>query len=227
LEIKKNLVMLIPIIFMVWSINGEKIKELRHITVSRPVEGEIIYKRNPIKITWKAIGISGNVSILMIRRPFTGSCTLKAEHPVDKTPFFYTWDDRFDFRPGEYKIGIKHQKSRKIWYSGVFRIRIRPQKIREMRSLSVSSPKGGEVFYTSGELPIVWNSIGIFGKLKILLRKHDDTGGIQLLASIPASGSSSYNQPLGYIPPGRYFIRIKHIGSTIKGESGVFTVLKD
>lgn len=225
MEIKKNLMILTLIIFMVCSINGEKIKELRFIKVTRPVEGEIIYKKNPIKIAWKAVGIQGNVSILMMRPSLDGSWTIKAEHPVDKSPFYYTWD-RFDFRHGQYVIGIKHQKLKKIWYSGVFNIKIRPQDIRDRRSLSVSSPKGGKVFYTSGELPIVWKSIGIFGKLKILLRKHDDTSGIQLLGSIPASGTSSYNHPLGDISPGRYFVRIKHIGSTLKAESGVFTILK-
>jgi hypothetical protein len=213
------------VIFMAWWINGEKIKEIRHINVTRPVEGEIIYKKDPIKITWKAVGIQGNVSILMMRHPISGSVTIKGQHPVDESPFYYKWD-RFDFRPGKYVIGIKHQESKKLWYSGVFNIKIRPQEIKDRRSLSISSPKGGKVFYTSGELPIVWKSIGIFGKLKILLRKHDDTSGIQLLGSIPASGTSSYNHPLGDIPPGRYFVRIKHIGSTIKAESGVFSILK-
>jgi hypothetical protein len=225
LEIKKNLMILTLIIFMVGSINGEKIKDLRHINVTRPVEGEIIYKKNPIKITWKAVGIKGNVSILMMLPSLDGSWTIKAEHPVDKSPFYYTWD-RFDFRPGQYVIGIKNQKMKKIWYSGVFNIKIRPQDIRDSRSLSVSSPKGGKVFYTSGQLPIVWKSIGIFGKIKIVLRKHDDTSGKQLLIRILTSGTSSYNHPLGDIAPGRYFVRIKHIGSTIKAESGVFTISK-
>jgi hypothetical protein len=81
-----------------------------------------------------------------------------------------------------------------------------------------------KVYLTSGSLPIAWKTIGVYGKLAIHLRKHDDSQWIKLISGIPAVGNTSYSHPLGDIKPSQYFIRIKQIGTTVKGKSGLFWI---
>lgn len=96
------------------------------------------------------------------------------------------------------------------------------EKIKQY--IIVTSPKKGKVYFTSGSLPIAWKTFGVFGKLEIHLRKHDDSGGVRLIGGIIAGGTTAYSHPLGYITPGQYFVRIKQTGTTVKGKSGVFWV---
>jgi hypothetical protein len=92
------------------------------------------------------------------------------------------------------------------------------------QSIIVTSPQKDKVYLTSGSLPIAWKTIGVYGKLAIHLRKHDDSQWIKLISGIRAGSTTSYSHPLGHITPGRYLVRVKQMGTTVKGKSGIFWV---
>lgn len=105
------------------------------------------------------------------------------------------------------------------------------KKIQVLRSLKVLSPNGGETWYKEGQYTIRWQSRGISGDVRIIIKKWDGEKYIHYVGfQTPNDGSHVWKVPqkIGYtvLPPGSYYkVEIESMDRAVKDESdGYFNI---
>jgi hypothetical protein len=101
------------------------------------------------------------------------------------------------------------------------------EEIKVVKKIIVKSPKKGEEFYPSSRKWITWEAIGLKkGKVKIILRTAAPDSVFKVLENSLDIDRKWAALLLTGTPPGNYYIRIRHITTGIKGDSGIFRVIE-
>jgi hypothetical protein len=193
------------------------------LTLTSPNGGESWTIGSTQNITWDAVGISGDVRIVLLKNGASVG-TVIGSVPAAQGSYSWTVGQHTlgDVSPGTgYAIRIKQKGSTLFDESdAAFTI----------KGIEVSSPNGGESWTMGSTRNITWNAAGIPGNVRIVLLKNGSAVGT-IIGSVPAAqGSYSWTvgqHTLGNVSPGTgYTIRIKEKGSTIFDVSdGSFSLL--
>jgi len=107
------------------------------------------------------------------------------------------------------------------------------KKIQFLRSIKVLSPNGGETWYKEGQYTIRWESRGISGDVRIIIKKWDGERYIHYLElQTPNDGSHVWKVPqkIGYtvLPAGSYYkVEIGTMDRAVKDESDGYFNIRD
>jgi subtilisin family serine protease len=200
----------------------EALLSLQDITVTSPAGGESFAIGETITIEWTTRAITGDVQIILRSRDLDPDSwsneplryVIEDAYPHDGSP--YNWTIPNSIRPGKYLIEVRQDDV--FGQSGDFKIYIPP-------SITVTQPRGGELFRLGDTMRIVWQTQGITGNVTILMESADPAffTVYTIERSYPHDGSPYYWVIPDYVHPGMYVIKIQQ--GTVYGRSGIFEVL--
>ena len=193
---------------------AEAIPSPESLTITSPNGGESWRVGSEQSITWTSSGLTGAVRIVLLR---SGSFfrILKGAVPVDAET--WTWNVPVDQTPGsDYSVRITpyDMPSATDESDAPFEI------LRPPRTLTVTSPNGGETWSRGTAQKITWTSAGLTGGVRIVLLKSGSFSRV-LKKSVPvADGSWTWKVPAGHRNGPVYTIRISsHNTPTITDDS--------
>lgn len=186
------------------------------ITVSFPSGGETFYAGGFVpSISWAAMGVTGDVTLLLRNTEGGGEYVLAAAVPADGSPFTDCPIPE-EVAAGQYILVVRQNNIE--GFTDAFTIIGEPEII-------VTSPAGEEQFMYGDELTIAWTGEGIEGDLRIDLVNPDRN-----LVFPVAEGADFGDDDFEYVipsdlPRGTYFIRVTSLeNESIQGDSEYFTI---
>ncbi len=120
-----------------------------------------------------------------------------------------------------------------MMYPQVQQKQVIQKKIQVLRSLKVLYPNGGETWYREGQYTIRWQSRGISGNVRIIIKKWDGEKYINYVEiQTPNDGTHLWKVPqkIGYtvLPPGSYYkVEIATMDRAVKDESDGYFNIRD
>ncbi|MBN2042865.1 MAG: hypothetical protein JW754_03585 [Candidatus Aenigmarchaeota archaeon] len=191
----------------------------RSITVTSPNGGETYNKGETRTITWSSSGITGNVKIDLLKGG-SNEMTLVTSTSNDGS---YSWTV-----PGSLADGSDYSiKITSLSYTTVSDVSNNYFTITTpvSRSITVTSPNGGETCNIGETCPITWNSQNAGTSVRIDLARGGSVASV-IQSSAVNSGSYSWTVPSTVTPASDYTVRVTSIQyPTVSDHSnGAFTV---
>jgi len=91
------------------------------------------------------------------------------------------------------------------------------------QTIKVNTPVGGETYKVGDKIHVTWTATGVSGKVRIIMRKGDDSSGQELAEVAVTPSAYDYTVPQS-VEGGSYFIRVRK--DNVSGKSGTFTIKK-
>lgn len=186
------------------------------ITVLSPNGGETWCMGQTYPITWNYTNLTGNVYIQLV--PYSSTSTQPAQTIATNVPIAdgsYTWAIPATINlNGLYKIRI-------VWIS-VLDVYIADESDGPFTissgyvtpSITVTSPNGGETWYTGQTYPITWNYTNLTGTVRIELVSPSMTPVANIIAETPIEdGVYNWTIPNTILPASFYRIHIVWISN--------------
>ncbi|MFA6338467.1 MAG: Ser-Thr-rich GPI-anchored membrane family protein [Candidatus Paceibacterota bacterium] len=169
------------------------------ISVSSPVNGEVLSPGSSERIVWSSTGYISNVDIILEKLLINSSTIVSGGTAIEVVSSTSTlasniinnggasWTLGNDISPWDrYRIRIQESDNASVYAtSGIFKI--------VSGLLTLSSPDTGGTFYRGKTLPISWSTTGSVPKVSIVL--VNGTGTTTLATSISNTGSYNWTIP--------------------------------
>ncbi len=188
--------------------------------LTSPAGGESWMIGSTQNITWTSSDVTGTVCVEVLKRKKDGStvCFAKADNiPVEDGK--WQWEIPFEMPLTSFYVKISLSGPLEMEASGEdFSIVDNPDPF-----LKIRAPLGGETWARGTSHYVSWESHGINGELRLIVKKSGEQ--LASVSDIPASdGRYSWTVPADFEPGGDYTVTVRSPDAVIGSTSGQFSV---
>ncbi len=186
------------------------------ITVTTPAGGETWYTGSSYTIKWTSTGITGNVQI---RCDYPGSSNTVGTVDISLGQLTFaiptSWPARSDWQVAITAFGAGPGNTDIYTWSKAFTVTNNPNQ-----SITVTTPAGGETWYTGSSYTIKWTSIGITGNVQV---RCDYPGSSNTVGTVNISlGQLTFTIPTSWPARSDWQVAITAFGAG-PGQTDIYT----